>query len=349
VILILVFAQANLIAEKKETTMTSDGIREYLWKNAQKDKRILYLAGGCFWGVEGYFKRIPGVLETRTGYANGLTENPTYQEVIGGSGHAETVKIVYNENVIHLEELILHFLRIIDPYSVNRQGNDVGVQYRSGVFYPDETQRQRALAVIQQYETQQRRKTAIEVTPLAGFYDAEDYHQDYLDKNPYGYCHISLRTAAEPLIPYKIHKDGSPDALRLRIGDLAYNVTQNSSTERAFSSIYDNFYERGIYVDIVGGEPLFSSDAKYKSGSGWPSFTRPITADALEYVVDESYGMQRIEVRSRQSGSHLGHVFDDGPRESGSLRYCINGAALRFIPYDAMEREGYGAYRIFVK
>ncbi|HPB88040.1 MAG TPA: peptide-methionine (R)-S-oxide reductase MsrB, partial [Thermotogota bacterium] len=276
-------------------------------------------------------------------------KNPTYHEVINHSGHAETVEIKYDENVVRLEELILHFLRTIDPYAMNRQGNDVGLQYRSGVFYTDEAQYQRVSAVIKQYEDRQGRKTAIEVKPLEGFFDAEEYHQDYLDKNPYGYCHISLKTAEEPLIAYEIQKDLSTEALRQRIGDLSYNVTQKASTERAFSSPYDDFYEKGIYVDIVGGEPLFSSDAKYKSGSGWPSFTRPITADAVEYIGDEGYGMRRIEVRSRLSQSHLGHVFDDGPRASGGLRYCINGAALRFIPYEDMEKEGYGAYKILVK
>ena len=329
--------------------MESERIREDLWENSYKDSQTLYLAGGCFWGVEGYFKRVPGVLNTQTGYANGLTKNPTYHEVINHSGHAETVKIEYDENVVRLEELILHFLRTIDPFSMNRQGNDVGLQYRSGVFFTDEAQLRRVVAVIEQFEMQQGRKTAIEVRPLEGFYDAEEYHQDYLDKNPYGYCHISLNTAAEPLIAYEIRKDTSTEALRQRIGDLSFNVTQKSTTERAFSSPYDNFYERGIYVDIVGGEPLFSSDAKYKSGSGWPSFTRPISPDAVEYVGDEGYGMRRIEVRSRRSQSHLGHVFDDGPRESGGLRYCINGAALRFIPYDDMEKEGYGAFKILVK
>jgi peptide methionine sulfoxide reductase msrA/msrB len=342
------FTPGTLKNEKKEKDMDSMSIREELFRSAQKNSQTIYFAGGCFWGVEGYFKRVPGVIDTQTGYANGYTQNPTYRDVINNSGHAETVKIVYDENVVRLEELMLHFLRTIDPYAMNRQGNDTGLQYRSGVFYTNENQHERISTVITEFEEKHGKKTAVEVKPLEAFYDAEEYHQDYLDKNPYGYCHISLVTAEEPVFHFDITKDPSSDALKQRIGELSYNVTQTAATERAFSSPYDQLFEKGIYVDVVGGEPLFASDAKYMSGSGWPSFTRPITADAVIYFKDVTHGMERIEVRSRLSGSHLGHVFDDGPLESGGLRYCINGAALRFIPYGEMDIEGYNAYKILL-
>ena len=265
------------------------------------------------------------------------------------SGHAETVKIKYDENVISLEELVLHFLRIVDPYSFNRQGNDFGVQYRSGIYFTDEEQEKRIKRVIDIFEENEGRKTAIEILPLNGFYDAEEYHQDYLDKNPFGYCHIALNTADDPLFEFEPVVDASKEDLKDRIGELSFSVTQNSATEKPYTSEYEDLYKKGIYVDIVSGEPLFVSDDKFDSGCGWPSFSRPIESDAVEYVEDNSYGMQRIEVRSKIGNSHLGHVFNDGPTNMGGLRYCINGAALRFIPYEDMDKEGYGDYKVLVQ
>jgi len=162
--------------------------------------------------VEGYFKRIEGVIDTQTGYANGLFENPTYQEVIDDSGHAETVKIEYDENIVKLEELVLHFLRIINPYSLNKQGNDLGIQYRSGIYYMSEEQFQKIKKVIGMFEEKEGKKTAIEIDLLKGFYDAEEYHQNYLDKNPYGYCHISLNSSYDTLFKFKIYSDDSKEA-----------------------------------------------------------------------------------------------------------------------------------------
>jgi len=309
-----------------------------------RDINTIYLAGGCFWGVEAYFERVVGVVDAQSGYANGNTENPSYGEVIYGSGHAETVRVDYNENLISLEEIILHFLRIINPYSVNKQGNDVGVQYRSGIYYTNEQQMKRVQKVISTFEDQEGKKTAIEIEPLQAFYNAEEYHQDYLEKNPFGYCHISLSLADKPLFDFEVERDMSDEALKERLSYTSYNITQNAGTEYPFTSELLDNHEKGIYVDIASGEPLFSSEDKFTSGTGWPSFTKAITANALEYVSDMYYYV--VEVRSGISGSHLGHVFTDGPKDQGGLRYCINGAALEFIPYDEMEENGYESYKI---
>jgi len=347
IVSIILFA-ANLLlnTKTKEDNMKINELKATVLKDAQKNINTIYFAGGCFWGVEGYFKRIEGVIDTQTGYANGPSENPSYEEVIEDSGHAETVKIEYDENVIRLEELVLHFLRIINPYSLNKQGNDLGIQYRSGIYYMSQEQFIRIKKVIGMFEEKEGKKTVIEINLNKGFYDAEEYHQNYLDKNPYGYCHISLNSASDPLFKFKIYKDDSKEDLKKRIGELSYNVTQDALTERPFTSELLNIHEKGIYVDIVSGEPLFLSQDKFDSGSGWPSFSRSITADAIEYIQDDSFDMQRVEVRSKISGSHLGHLFDDGPMENGGLRYCINGAALRFIPYEEMDKEGFLEYKV---
>lgn len=338
------FAGCN-ISKKEVEPMQSQKIPP----SQHKALHTVYLAGGCFWGVEGYFKQVKGVIDTQTGYANGPSPDPTYQQVCDSEGHVEAVRIDYDENQISLEALLLHFLRIIDPYARNRQGNDIGIQYRSGIYYADEETKERVQRVIALFEEEEGKKTAIEVLPLDNFYDAEEYHQDYLDKNPGGYCHIPLRLATEPLFEWKAPTKEEKEALRKRIGDLAYQVTQEAATERPFSSEYETLYQRGIYVDVVSGAPLFVSDDKFDAGCGWPSFSRPIDTQVLKYETDESLGMKRTEVRSKDSDAHLGHVFDDGPKEKGGLRYCINGAALRFIPYDDMKKEGYGAYRVLVR
>ena len=301
----------------------------------------IYLAGGCFWGVQKFFEQFDGVALTETGYANGPKENPSYQEVCASSGHAETVKIVYDENRITLNELLDYYFQIIDPTSVNKQGNDRGIQYRTGIYYTDEKQ----LPVITEvYEREQKRYKnpfAVEVMPLENFYTAEEYHQKYLDKHPGGYCHIR-----QDLFDLEAKRQEDKAAeLKERIGELSYEVTQNAATEMAFTGKYDHFFEKGIYVDVVSGQPLFSSLDKYDSGCGWPAFTKPFEESSVTESTDTSHGMIRTEVRSEEADSHLGHVFNDGPRESGGLRYCINSAALRFIYYEDLEKEGYGEYK----
>jgi len=300
-----------------------------------QDMDTIYLAGGCFWGVQKFFAQFDGVVYTETGYANGPGgDAPDYKEVCSGAGYAETVRIVYDGERIPLSELLGYYFAVIDPLSVNRQGNDTGVQYRTGIYYTDEDHLPVIRAVCEEIEKELGAPLAVEVEELRNFYRAEEDHQNYLDRNPGGYCHI-------PAAMFRL-KTQRETELRGRIGDLAYEVTQNAATERAFTGEYDHFFEKGIYVDVVSGEPLFSSLDKYDSGCGWPAFTKPISEDAVTEKKDTSHGMNRTEVRS--GSSHLGHVFPDGPRETGGLRYCINSAALRFVPYEKMEEEGYGDY-----
>ena len=308
----------------------------------------IYLGGGCFWGVESYFQRIPGIIDTEVGYSNGNHPNPTYEEVCHGSGHVETVKVTYDSSVISLPKLLQYFLRIIDPFSINKQGNDVGVQYRSGVYYENPEDKAVIESTLSRANSHYKEPFAIEVLPLQSFYLAEDY-QDYLDKNPTGYCHINVSKAYEPLIDESDYERKSDAILQEELSDLAYSVTQHGATERPFSHVYTDEFRPGIYVDITSGEPLFISAQKFDSGCGWPSFAQPINSDVIRYYQDDSLGHRRIEVRSRIGDAHLGHVFEDGPRSMGGLRYCINGASLRFIPLEDLKTEGYGELRKFVE
>ena len=303
----------------------------------------IYLAGGCFWGVEGYFKRIKGVVDTECGYANGNTKNPSYEDVCRkNTGHAEAVRIDFDDNIISLEDLLIYYFRIIDPISVNKQGNDVGTQYRTGIYYTDEEQLHIINDALKREQEKYIDKIAVEVLEIENFYDAEEYHQNYLDKNPNGYCHINLEWANEPIVRSENYKKENDENLKNRLTDLQYNVTMNAATEAPFRNEYWDSFERGIYVDITSGEPLFFSTDKFESGCGWPSFSKPIQKDLVKYKEDLSLGRRRIEVRSNSADAHLGHVFNDGPAELGGLRYCINSAALKFIPLEKMEEEGYG-------
>ena len=307
-----------------------------------KNRNEIYLAGGCFWGVEGYFKKIPGILDTSVGYANGKTKDTTYRKV-KETEHSETVKVIYDEDRVSLQELLEHYFRIIDPTSVNKQGNDRGRQYRTGIYYTNRNDKLIIDEIIRQKQEEYSEEIAVEVEPLNNFVLGEDYHQDYLDKNPGGYCHINLALADEPLDTKGKVIEKDQKELKENLTEEQYKVTQEDKTERAFTSEFDDFYEEGIYVDVVSGEPLFSSRDKYDAGCGWPSFTKPIDSN-INYKSDNSYNMSRVEVRSKSGDSHLGHVFNDGPKNKGGARYCINGASLRFIPLSKMEEEGYGDY-----
>ena len=301
----------------------------------------IYLAGGCFWGLEEYFSRISGVLQTSVGYANGQVETTNYQ-LIKETDHAETVQVVYDEKVVSLREILLYYFRVIDPLSVNQQGNDRGRQYRTGIYYLEEADLPTINTVVREQELLIGRKIAVEVEKLRHYILAEDYHQDYLKKNPGGYCHIDVRDAEKPLIDSANYEKPSQADLRENLSEESYRVTQEAATEAPFSNAYDQTFEEGIYVDITTGEPLFFAKDKFASGCGWPSFSRPISKELIHYYQDLSHGMERIEVRSRSGNAHLGHVFTDGPQELGGLRYCINSASLRFIAKDEMEEAGYG-------
>ena len=301
----------------------------------------IYLAGGCFWGLEEYFSRISGVLQTSVGYANGQVETTNYQ-LIKETYHAETVQVIYDEKAVSLREILLYYFRVIDPLSVNQQGNDRGRQYRTGIYYKDEEDLPTINTVVREQELLIGRKIAVEVEKLRHYILAEDYHQDYLKKNPGGYCHIDVRDAEKPLIDAANYEKPSQAVLRKNLSEESYRVTQEAATEAPFSNAYDQTFEEGIYVDITTGEPLFFAKDKFASGCGWPSFSRSISKELIHYYQDLSHGMERIEVRSRSGNAHLGHVFTDGPRELGGLRYCINSASLRFIAKDEMEEAGYG-------
>lgn len=312
--------------------------------------REIYLAGGCFWGVEGYFKKIEGVKDTTCGYANGKTANPSYEDVCRhNTGHVETVRVLFDTDVINLEDLLIYYFRIIDPVSVNKQGNDVGTQYRTGIYYTDESLLPVIKAAVEREQRKYNEKIAVEVLPLENFYSAEEYHQNYLDKNPNGYCHINLNLANEPIVRSENYKKLDDKELKEKLTTLQYDVTMNAATERPFDNEFNSNFERGIYVDITSGEPLFLSTDKFESGCGWPSFSKPIQKDLVRYNEDLSLGRRRIEVRSNVADAHLGHVFDDGPSELGGLRYCINSAALRFIPIDKMDAQGYGYLKKYIK
>ena len=311
------------------------------WTVKEDEMAEIYLAGGCFWGLEEYFSRISGVLQTSVGYANGQVETTNYQ-LIKETDHAETVQVIYDEKAVSLREILLYYFRVIDPLSVNQQGNDRGRQYRTGIYYLEEADLPTINTVVREQELLIGRKIAVEVEKLRHYILAEDYHQDYLKKNPGGYCHIDVRDAEKPLIDAANYEKPSQAVLRESLSEESYRVTQEAATEAPFRNAYDQTFEEGIYVDITTGEPLFFAKDKFASGCGWPSFSRPISKELIHYYQDLSHGMERIEVRSRSGNAHLGHVFTDGPQELGGLRYCINSASLRFIAKDEMEEAGYG-------
>lgn len=304
--------------------------------------KTIYLAGGCFWGTEHLMSLVPGVVATRVGYANSRVENPDYKLVCSGVTHAaETVQVEYDDAQVSLSDLLTLYFRSIDPVSLNRQGEDSGTQYRTGIYYVDEADVPVIEAHLATLQRRHKEPLAIEMSRLDNFYHAEEYHQQYLEKNPGGYCHVNPELFKEAKAMRKARHDAT---LRERLTPLQWEVTQCGATEQPFINEYDEEFRPGIYVDITDGTPLFLSSRKYNSGCGWPAFTRPIAPDLMSEHIDTSYGRVRTEVRSSSSGSHLGHVFNDGPREDGGLRYCINSAALRFIPLEMMEAEGYGQY-----
>ncbi|UKS53853.1 peptide-methionine (R)-S-oxide reductase MsrB [Mycoplasma feriruminatoris] len=303
--------------------------------------KVIYLAGGCFWGVEAYFSKLKGVIDAESGYANGLSEKTKYYS-LSKTMHAETVKVTYDPNQISLEELLVHYFRIIHPDSLNKQGNDVGTQYRTGVYYTDINDRKVIELVFIEYKKQYD-EFYVELEELKNYMTAEDYHQDYLEKNPTGYCHINLNvdfnlSEKEKEFVNLIRKE-------LALDELSLNVLKYSATERPHTSEFNDEHRKGIYVEKITGEVLFASNTKFNAGCGWPSFAAPINSKAVEYKADYSHNMHRVEVRSKTGDNHLGHVFNDGPKEMGGLRYCINGAAIEFIPLEEMDAKGYSEYK----
>lgn len=337
--------------EEKEIEMTQAGYDPtYVEKEGVE---VIYLAGGCFWGMEKLMQSLPGVVDVVSGYANGKAEiEPTYSKVISGqTGYRETVRVEYKPDEISLDAILFAYFQVIDPTIKNAQGNDIGTQYQTGIYYTDEASKA-IVERIASIERERHEKFVVEIEAFERFYDAEEYHQDYLEKNPLGYCHISkdeINIVTEIIIDPGKYQLPSQEQIRANLTDLQYDVTQNAGTERAFNNEYWDNHADGIYVDVVTGEPLFSSSDKFDSGTGWPSFTKPIDENTIRIHEDTSFGMVRFEVLSRAGNSHLGHVFYNDPVSPSGTRFCINSAALHFIPLEEMEPEGYGYLVDFVK
>ena len=309
-------------------------------------ENVIYLAGGCFWGLEHLMQSIPGVIDAQSGYANGTGEADADYETVctGETGFRETVRVEYDPEQVSLDALLLAYFYVIDPTVKNRQGNDWGSQYQTGVYYTNEAAKE-TVERIAAIERGRSREFHVEIGPLINFFPAEEYHQNYLEKHPGGYCHIpraEIALFSKLRIDPGDYRKPAAETIRDKLTDEQYRVTQESGTERPFGNEFWDKFEKGIYVDVVTGEPLFSSTDKFESGCGWPAFSRPIEQPAVVELEDNSHGMHRTEVRSRAGDSHLGHVFTDDPDSPNGVRYCINSAALRFVPYTKMEAEGYG-------
>ena len=342
-----------------------------------KDLAVATFAGGCFWCIEAGFEKLPGVDEAVSGYTAGELDDPTYEQVArGGTGHTEAVQVHYDPSIISYDDLLEGFWRQFDPTDGEGSFADRGSQYRPGIYYKNDAEKAAVEMSIAKYESSGKYDTsfAVEVAPLGVFYAAEDYHQDYYKKNPVRYKYYRFGSGRDQYLEnfwgddlhyvvkgpmrdasqtagdkkmkddtVRVYSKPSDAELRTQLTDLQYKVTQKEGTERPFDNEYNDNKAAGIYVDIVSGEPLFSSLDKFDSGTGWPSFTQPIDTKHIAIKTDFKLFLPRKEVRSAGADSHLGHVFKDGPEPTG-LRYCLNSASLRFVAKDKLAGQGYEQY-----
>ncbi|MFD1040038.1 peptide-methionine (S)-S-oxide reductase MsrA [Virgibacillus byunsanensis] len=311
------------------------------------NREVATFAGGCFWCMVEPFDERPGILDVSSGYTGGTVENPTYEQVCSNTtGHLEAVQIEFNPELMSYKQLVETFWQQIDPTDPGGQFNDRGESYQTAIFYHNETQKQIAEKSKSDLEASGKFKKPIvtEIRPAKTFYYAEENHQDYYKKQSFHYRLYKKGSGREDFIKNNWSKKIDKEALREKLNPIQYKVTQENGTETPFQNEYWDNDQDGIYVDIVSGEVLFSSKDQYDAGCGWPSFTKPIDKYQLNEKSDMTHGMMRTEVRSKDANSHLGHVFEDGPKEAGGMRYCMNSAAMRFIPKEKMTKEGYEDY-----
>ena len=359
--LIAAFALFGMFRRESSNARANGGVKKM---TAIKTEKATF-AGGCFWCIEGPFEKIDGVISAVAGYTGGHLDDPSYEDVTSGdTGHLEAVQVEFDPDKVSYETLVEVFWRQIDPTDEGGQFADRGTQYATAIFYHDENQKQTAemskerLGKLGMFN----RPIATAIRPAGKFYPAEDYHQDYYKKNPARYSAYKAasgrtgfinkawkgcplpRTGVQPPESNRLADIPGDDELKEKLSPLQYDVTRRNATEAPFDNEYWNNKREGIYVDVITGEPLFSSKDKFDSGTGWPSFTRPIDKSRIEEKTDSTHGMVRVEIRSKSSDSHLGHVFADGPAPEGT-RYCVNSAALKFVPVEDLEKEGYTEYK----